>query len=170
VKAAAAAVALIVVGGLVACGDAEKANPDASNVAATPGSEKVVARSARLSAGARPRLLTVPGVGRLRVKCDADGATATTFVTGDKTATMDVVVDSAGQTVDTVLNPGERFSPRASGLKVGLEHWQFAEFAKAQAVVATIEVAIRAVDEDYSRCAVSAKASVFSSVLGTLTK
>ncbi len=83
---------------------------------------------------------------------------------------MDVVVDSAGQTADTVLDPGERFSPRGSGLEVGLEHWQFAEFAKAQAVVATIDVAIRPVGEDYSKCAVSAKASVFSSVLGTLTR
>ena len=116
------------------------------------------------------RLLVVPHVGRLRVRCDADGATKTTFVVGEKTATMDVVVDSAGQTVDRVLDPGERLSPRESGLKVGLEHWQFAEFAKAQAGVATLDVAIRTVDEDYSQCAVSAKASVFSSVLGTLTK
>jgi len=129
-----------------------------------------VARSARLSAEARLRLLAVPGVGRLRVKCDADGATATTFVVGEKTATMDVVVDSAGQTVDTVLDPGERFSPRGSGLEVGLEHWQFAEFAKAQAVVATIDVAIRTVEEEHVRCAVSAKASVFASSLGTLTR
>jgi hypothetical protein len=169
VKAAAAAAALIVVGTLAACGR-DESDPQPLGQAAARGSEKVVARSSRLSAGARLRLLAVPGVGRLRVKCDADGATATTFVTGEKTATMDVVVDSAGQTADTVLDPGERFSPRASGLKVGLEHWQFAEFAKAQAVVATIDVAIRTVDEDYSRCAVSAKASVFSSVLGSLTR
>jgi len=82
---------------------------------------------------------------------------------------MDVVVDSAGQTSDTVLDPGERFSPRPSGLKVGLEHWQLAEFAKAQAAVATIDVAIRALDEEYFKCAVSAKASVFASSQGTLT-
>jgi hypothetical protein len=169
VKAAAAAAALIVLGSLAACGHDESDPPPLAQAAARD-SEKVVARSARLSAGAGLRLLAVPGVGRLRVKCDADGATATTFVVRGKTATMDVVVDSAGQTVDRVLDPGERLSPRGSGLKVGLEHWQFAEFAKAQAAVATLDVAIRSLDEDYSRCAVSAKASVFSSVLGTLTK
>jgi hypothetical protein len=167
VKAAAAAAALMVLGSLAACGRDES---DPQPLAGARDSEKVVARSARLSAGAGLRLLAVPGVGRLRVKCDADGATATTFVTGEKTATMDVVVDSAGQTEDRVLDPGERFSPRGSGLKVGLEHWQFAEFAKAQAAVATIDVAIRSVDEAYVRCAVSAKASVFASSLGTLTR
>lgn len=114
------------------------------------------------------RLLRVPGVGRLRVKCDGNGATATTFVIGE-TATMDVVVDSAGRTSDAVLDPGERFSPRPSGLEVGLEHWQFSDFTKAHAAVATIDVAIRTVDEEYTRCSVSAKASAFSSKLGTLT-
>jgi hypothetical protein len=155
-------------GGLSACGD-ERTKPETSSRAATSDPAKVVARSARLSQGGRVRLLRVPGVGRLRVKCDDDAVT-TTFVTGERTATMDVVVDSAGQTADTVLDPGERFSPRPSGLEAGLEHWQFAEFAKAQATVATIDVAIRAVGEEGFRCAVSAKANVFASTLGTLTR
>ena len=87
--------------------------------------------------------------------------------------TADVVVQRAHRVADGIVGPGERFVPWATGVGDGIEHWQLAEFSKARAGITTITVAMHALRDPADlrhRSAISAQASVFRSVAGTLTR
>ena len=155
----------------VGCGE-ESSGPSGSAETARPSAAaaKTFARSARLTAGNRNRrLVSIPNVGRLLVSCGRDGGSAS-FAAHRLLPTADVVVQRGAQSAAGSLDPEERFSPSLGPVRRGVEQWQIAGFAKAQAPVATISVSYRRLSEPHFACAISAHASLFRSAAGTLTR
>jgi hypothetical protein len=81
-----------------------------------------------------------------------------------------VVVQTRDAAVSREVEPGQRYAPSLGHAAVGVQQWSVAQFSKAHAAIATMDVAMRPVASGFPACAISATAVVVEQTAGTLTR
>lgn len=127
------------------------------------GRSRTFARGGRLARGQRLRLLRVREVGVVRVRCNARGRPSATFMK-DRTegASSDLMIDFGGEPRTFYLRRGgdEVALPNPGGPNA-FYSLRLAETASAEALVATITIAIGTIPADRPfACSASAQAVV----------